>query len=121
MVIYIISDMINQRDTTQTRNLYKQRLLKIMREVMESPAEEKIERAKSLCQKNQSVHDDVYYVIDETEGINNSELHVYSPMKFNDIGMFYGEPKYPHFQYHISKLDNICSIMILDPNSIETQ
>ena len=58
--------MINNWDTMQPNNPHKQRLLKIMKEIMEGPIDEQINRGKSLCQKYHSVYDDVYYLIDET-------------------------------------------------------
>lgn len=110
--------MINKWDMPHTDNPYKQRLLKIINQVVSADIEQQVEMAKSLCQKNQSVYDDIYYIIDETDGKENSQLHVYCPMELNDIEMFNGNPKYPHLQYHISQLDGICSILILDRNSI---
>lgn len=95
------------------------RFLNLLEELAKLDDDKIIEESKKLCNENMTKNpSDFIYIVDDSKGIKNSELHLYGPLEYQDIGMFSGNPAHPDFKYDRAKIRNICHIIFLREDSV---
>ena len=90
------------------------RLLVIAEKMTKLDDDKVMDEGIKLCKENMNnFPDDFIYLLG-----NNGELYMYGSIKYEDIGIFSGKPKYPHFKYDSVKILEVCSIIALRTSSV---